>query len=56
MFVDRDYAESAEYREFWVKLRRGEHDESEGKRIVKGGKELWIKSAYNPVAARPAGW
>jgi methyl-accepting chemotaxis protein len=49
MFVDRDYAESAEYREFWAKLRRGERDESEYKRLVKGGREVWIKSAYHPV-------
>ena len=49
MFVDRDYAESAEYREFWAKLRRGERDESEYKRLVKGGREVWIKSSYHPV-------
>ena len=49
MFVDRDYAESAEYREFWAKLRRGERDESEYKRLVKGGKEVWIKASYHPV-------
>jgi len=49
MFVDRDYAESAEYREFWAKLRRGERDESEYKRLGKGGREVWIKSAYHPV-------
>ena len=49
MFVDPDYAESAAYREFWTKLRRGERDENEYKRIVKGGGEVWIKSAYHPV-------
>ena len=49
MFVDRDYAESAEYREFWAKLLRGERDESEYKRVVKGGREVWIKSGYHPV-------
>jgi methyl-accepting chemotaxis protein len=49
MFVDRNYAESAEYSEFWAKLRRGERDESEYKRLVKGGGEVWIKSGYHPV-------
>ena len=50
MFVNREYAESAEYREFWAKLRRGERDESEYKRLGKDGKEIWIKAAYHPVA------
>jgi len=49
MFVEREYAESGEYREFWDKLRRGERDESEYKRLVKGGGEVWIKTAYHPV-------
>ncbi len=50
MFVDREYAESAEYREFWAKLRRGESVEQEYKRLGRGGKEIWIKASYQPVA------
>ena len=50
MFVDRQYAESAEFREFWAKLRRGEAEEREYKRLGKGGKEVWIKAFYHPVA------
>ena len=49
LFVDREYAESAEYREFWAKLRRGECDKREFKRLGSGGKEIWIKASYHPV-------
>ena len=49
MFVDADYARSAEYREFWAKLGRGEFDAREYKRIGKGGIEVWIQASYNPV-------
>jgi methyl-accepting chemotaxis protein len=49
MFVDADYARSAEYSEFWAKLGRGEFDAREYKRIGKGGKEVWIQATYNPI-------
>jgi methyl-accepting chemotaxis protein len=49
LFVEPDYARSADYREFWAKLGRGEYDAREYKRIGKGGKEVWIQASYNPV-------
>ena len=49
MFVDPQFAQSAEYREFWTKLGRGEFDAREYRRIGKGGKEVWIQASYNPV-------
>ncbi|PQO45681.1 PAS domain-containing protein [Blastopirellula marina] len=49
MFVDAEYARSPEYRRFWEKLNRGEHDAAEYKRIGKGGKEVWIQASYNPI-------
>jgi methyl-accepting chemotaxis protein len=49
IFVDPDHARSAEYQEFWAKLRRGEFDTREGKRVRKGGGEAWIRTSYNPV-------
>ena len=49
MFVEPAYRESAEYKEFWEKLRRGEYQSSEYKRLAKGGKEVWIEASYNPV-------
>ncbi len=49
MFVEPSYAGSAEYREFWAKLGRGEFDKRQYKRIGKGGNEIWIEASYNPV-------
>ncbi|MBY3347138.1 methyl-accepting chemotaxis protein [Rhizobium laguerreae] len=49
MFVEPAEASSADYREFWGKLSRGEFDRRQYKRIGKGGKEIWIEASYNPV-------
>ena len=48
-FVDPAYAGSAEYKEFWNALRRGEYQQAQFKRIAKGGREVWIEASYNPV-------
>ncbi len=49
MFVEPAYKESADYREFWAKLNRGEFQAAQFKRIGKGGKEVWIEASYNPM-------
>jgi methyl-accepting chemotaxis protein len=49
MFVEPNYRESAEYREFWAKLNRGELLSAQFKRIGKGGKEVWIAASYTPL-------
>jgi methyl-accepting chemotaxis protein len=49
MFVEEAYRQSAEYREFWARLNRGEFLAAEYKRIGKGGKEVWIQASYNPI-------
>lgn len=49
MFVSRDYANSAEYREFWEKLAAGHFHAGEYNRTGKGGKDIWIHASYNPV-------
>ncbi len=49
LFVDPAYRASTEYRLFWDKLGRGEYDAGQYKRIGKGGKEVWIQAAYNPI-------
>jgi methyl-accepting chemotaxis protein len=49
MFVEAGYRESREYRAFWEKLGRGEHDAGQYKRIGRGGTEIWIESSYNPI-------
>ena len=49
MFVEPAYGQSAEYAEFWKRLRGGEFIAEEFKRIGKGGREVWIQASYNPI-------
>ncbi|MGE0846691.1 MAG: PAS domain S-box protein [Flavobacteriaceae bacterium] len=49
MFVQPDYAESAEYRGFWEDLRAGNYQAAEYCRVGKGGREIWIQASYNPI-------
>ena len=53
MFVEASNRDSSEYRAFWDKLRRGEYDSGQYKRIGKGGREIWIQASYNPVLGPP---
>ncbi|MDM9627270.1 methyl-accepting chemotaxis protein [Rhizobium sp. S152] len=49
MFCEPALAATSEYREFWARLGRGEHDAGSYKRLAKGGREIWIQASYNPV-------
>lgn len=49
MFVDPEYKNSNEYREFWENLNAGQNQVAEYKRFGKGGKEVWISASYNPI-------
>ncbi|MCB1800052.1 MAG: PAS domain S-box protein [Gammaproteobacteria bacterium] len=49
LFVEPAYADSNDYRAFWKRLREGEFDTGEYKRLGKGGKEIWIQATYNPI-------
>ena len=49
IFCEEKYAGSSEYKAFWQKLRAGEHDAGEYKRIGKDGREVWIQATYNPI-------
>lgn len=49
MFVERAFANSAEYKQFWESLRRGEFQAAEYKRVGKGDKAIWIQATYNPI-------
>ncbi|MET1028108.1 MAG: PAS domain-containing methyl-accepting chemotaxis protein [Dongiaceae bacterium] len=49
MFVEPGYRDSAEYRRFWERLRAGEFQAAQYRRIGKGGKECWIEASYNPI-------
>ncbi len=48
-FCESSYSSSREYNDFWEKLRRGEFDSGEYKRVGKGGKTIWINATYNPI-------
>ena len=49
MFVEEGHRQSHEYREFWARLSRGEHQSGEYKRLAKGGRTIWIQGSYNPI-------
>ena len=49
LFVEPGYRDSAEYRQFWDALRRGEFQAAQYRRIGKNGKEAWIEASYNPI-------
>ncbi len=49
LFVEPAYASSPEYTAFWDRLRRGEFQAAQFKRIGKHGKVVWIEGSYNPI-------
>jgi len=49
MFVEPGYRDSADDRQFWDKLRRGEHETGIFKRMGQGGREVWLQASYNPI-------
>lgn len=49
MFVGKAMADSADYKAFWERLRRGEFQAGQFKRYAKDGSEVWIEASYNPV-------
>ncbi|WP_168990410.1 methyl-accepting chemotaxis protein [Aureimonas flava] len=52
LFVDAAHAASPEYAAFWAKLRRGEFECDEFRRLAKGGREVFIRGNYNPIVNR----
>lgn len=49
MFVEPEYAASAEYKGFWDDLNKGQFVAGEFRRLGKNGKEIWIQASYNPI-------
>jgi methyl-accepting chemotaxis protein len=49
MFVPTDDANSTGYRQFWDKLRSGQHDAGQYRRVGKTGQEIWLQASYNPI-------
>ena len=49
LFVDPASPASDGYRQFWRNLNDGKPQTLEGKRLGKGGKELWLQATYTPI-------
>ena len=49
LFVDKDYGNSPEYRQFWNDLQAGHFQAGEFSRVTKSGKTIWILASYNPI-------
>ncbi|OYW36199.1 MAG: hypothetical protein B7Z45_06110, partial [Azorhizobium sp. 12-66-6] len=49
IFVDQAERTSPDYRRFWDRLREGEFQAAEFRRIAKSGQEVWIQASYNPI-------
>ena len=49
IFCEPALVNSAAYRQFWERLRAGQFDQGDYKRLGKGGREIWISASYNPV-------
>ncbi len=49
MFTSPADGHSKEYLEFWARLKRGEFQRAEFKRIGKDGQEVWLQASYTPI-------
>jgi len=49
IFVDKSYAASEDYSEFWDTLKAGAFKSGEFLRYAKDGREVWIQATYNPI-------
>jgi len=49
IFVEKGYATTREYREFWNRLKKGEFQAGEFKRVTKNGDHIWLRGNYNPL-------
>ena len=49
IFVEPEVRTSAEYRELWARLNRGEYVTGEYKRVSKSGQDVWIHGSYNAI-------
>jgi methyl-accepting chemotaxis protein len=49
IFIEDAYAQSAEYEEFWAKLRKGQFVTGEFLRLDKERRPVWLEATYNPI-------
>jgi methyl-accepting chemotaxis protein len=55
-FVDAAEASGTAHRQLWEKLRSGQYDAGQYRRVGKGGREVWLQASYTPIldaAGRP---
>ena len=48
-FCTPEYTQSADYRDFWLKLGEGEFISGRFHRVGKFGRDVWIQATYNPI-------
>ena len=52
MFVDADQRDTPEYRAFWDRLRRGETQSAQYKRVGRDNLPVWVQATYYPILGR----
>jgi methyl-accepting chemotaxis protein len=52
LFVTPEYAAGADYARLWQRLNAGEVIAAKFMRLGKGGREVWIQAAYNPILGK----
>ncbi len=49
MFVQPEFRQSPEYRQFWASLNEGKFQQAQYLRLGKDHREVWIQGCYNPI-------
>ena len=49
LFCSPEYRVSAEYRDFWLRLRKGDFIAGRFHRVGKYDRDVWIQATYNPI-------
>ncbi|WP_432541544.1 methyl-accepting chemotaxis protein [Kineococcus sp. SYSU DK002] len=49
LFCSPEYRVSAEYRDFWLRLRKGDFIAGRFHRVGKFDRDVWIQATYNPI-------
>ena len=49
LFCSADYIQSAEYRDFWLRLNEGKFVSGRFHRVGKYERDVWIQATYNPI-------
>ena len=49
IFLEEEYKESKEYKDFWKKLKNGDYFMGEVKRVKKDGSIVFLQATYNPI-------